>query len=143
MKGNYEVNMSKPITYQDTLKSYYTSAQNLPSTASNYLNRQVETLRSYGNSANEFCTQTLSQLSSFAGRIAAFDDITDRAMLGLSRGMKKGALIGATIGLVSGGPLAALAGLSYGAQMGALLGFFKGFSDAFDAYDESVLAQKQ
>lgn len=130
--------MSKPVTYQDTFKSFYTSALSLPTEARDFLNRQVDTIRGYGSSFCDFGSRTFNQLSSFAGRIAAFDDITDRAMLGLSRGMKKGALIGAIVGLFSSGPIGILPSAYYGANLGALLGFFKGFSDAFDAYDETV-----
>lgn len=132
------VNMSKPVTIDNTSKSYYDHLLSLPTEARDFLNRRVDTLRSYGSSFCQFGSNTVKQLSAFAGRIAAFDDITDQAMLGLSRGMKKGALIGAIVGLFSIGPIGILPGVYYGANMGALLGFFKGFSDAFDAYDETV-----
>ncbi|MCP5505852.1 MAG: hypothetical protein H7A38_03090 [Chlamydiales bacterium] len=123
--------MSKPVSYQDTLQSYYTSAQQLPSTAKNYLNRQVETLQGYGTSAYEYGAQKMDQIRAFGSRAQAAFQVVDKT----AEGSYKGMLFGALLGFFT--PV----GLFGGAYLGTMLGGMNAFSNAMDQYDQSVLAQ--
>lgn len=123
--------MSKPVSYQDTLQSYYTSAQQLPSTARNYLNRQVETLQGYGSSVYEFGAEKMAQIRSFGQRAQSAFQVVDKT----AEGSYKGMLFGALLGFFT--PV----GLFGGAYLGAMLGGMNAFSNAMDQYDQSVLAQ--
>lgn len=123
--------MSKPISYQTTLHSYYISAQQSPSKARNYFNLQVKTLQDYGSSVYDYGAQKINQIRSFGPHAQAAFQVVNKT----AEGSYKGMLFGAILGFFT--PV----GLFGGAYLGAMLGGMNAFSNAMKQYDQSVLAQ--
>lgn len=99
---------------------YCQAARQLPTNASNYLNRKVEVLRSYGNAISDFATQTMQQIRQFTTRTIAVINIGDQAGHFAFRGLVLGSIAGAF-----GAPI----GFTSGLFLGAMVGLFTGINE--------------
>lgn len=120
--------MEKQSAVGNQNMGYYQKALQLPTDASNYLSRQVQSLQGYRSSVADYAAQKMEQISKFPARAKAFYNVIDKTAYASYRG----SMIGALIGFMYGGIIGTYLGAQYGASMGAWIGLFNGINDLAD-----------